>query len=245
MTAPQAACPGRGRPSPDCCGVNSSTCDVTRWLAGAVAVHLPARHGWYDLLANRPPMAGQYPVPRVLPRRHRHGAGRRTPNRLDGPGRPPDHHHPAPLTYSADRPAQPSRDSGGSGTPARQFHRLLCPLGHSMRLSPTTKGPLMTVTRPATVTAAFLLVLLQILIAVIATVSAALAPADYKTYAVTTPVFLVVLYGAVAFFLWAGRPWARVVAVWRRTGTPSGTTARRPPAGPRIAGSPGGAVPSR
>ena len=31
-----------------------------------------------------------------------------------------------------------------------------------MRLSPTTKGPLMTVTRPATVTAAFLLVLLQI-----------------------------------------------------------------------------------
>ena len=82
-----------------------------------------------------------------------------------------------------------------------------------MRLSPTTKGPLMTVTRPATVTAAFLLVLLQILIAVIATVTAALAPADYKTYAVTTPVFLVVLYGAVAFFLWAGRPWARVVTM--------------------------------
>jgi len=83
-----------------------------------------------------------------------------------------------------------------------------------MRLSPTTKGPLMmTVTRPATVTAAFLLVLLQILIAVIATVTAALAPADYKTYAVTTPVFLVVLYGAVAFFLWAGRPWARAVTM--------------------------------
>ena len=53
----------------------------------------------------------------------------------------------------------------------------------------------MTVARPAAVTVAFLLVLLQILIAMIATVTAALAPADYKTYAVTTPVFLVVLYG--------------------------------------------------
>src|SRR5664280_716868 len=72
------------------------------------------------------------------------------------------------------------------------------------------------VTRPPTVTAAFLLVLLQILIAVIATITAALAPADYKTYAVTTPVFLVVLYGAVAFYLWVGRPWARVVTMLHR-----------------------------
>src|SRR5664279_4180484 len=148
MTAPQAACPGRGRPSPDCCGVNSSTWDVTRWLAGAVAVHLPARDGWYDLLATDPRWRDNIPFHEYFHGGHRHGAGRRTPNRLDGPGRPPDHHHPAPLTYSADRPAQPSRDSGDSGTPAGQFHRLLCPLGHSMRLSPTTKGPLMmTVTR--------------------------------------------------------------------------------------------------
>ena len=65
--------------------------------------------------------------------------------------------------------------------------------------------------RPVAVTTAFLLVLLQILIAVIAT--AALAPADYKTYAVTTPVFLVVLYGAVAYYLWAGRSWARAVTM--------------------------------
>ena len=71
----------------------------------------------------------------------------------------------------------------------------------------------MSTTRPVTVTAAFLLVLLQILIAVIATATAALAPADYKTYAVTTPVFLVVLYGAVAFYLWVGRPWARTVTM--------------------------------
>src|SRR6476469_4896788 len=71
----------------------------------------------------------------------------------------------------------------------------------------------MTTRRPATVIAAFLLVLLQILIAVIASVTAALAPADYKTYAVTTPVVLVVLYGAVAFYLWAGRPWARAVTL--------------------------------
>lgn len=49
----------------------------------------------------------------------------------------------------------------------------------------------MNPTRPVTVTAAFLLVLLQILIAVTATVTAALAPPDYKTYAVTTPVFLI------------------------------------------------------
>jgi cbb3-type cytochrome oxidase subunit 3 len=71
----------------------------------------------------------------------------------------------------------------------------------------------MSTSRPATVTAAFLLVLLQILIAVIATATAALAPADYKTYAVTTPVLLVVLYGIVAFCLWAGRRWARTVTI--------------------------------
>jgi len=71
----------------------------------------------------------------------------------------------------------------------------------------------MNTTRPATVTVAFLLVLLQIAIAVIATVIAALAPADYKTYAVTTPVFLVVLFAAVAYYLWAGRPWARAVTM--------------------------------
>ena len=71
----------------------------------------------------------------------------------------------------------------------------------------------MNTIRPATVTAACLLVLLQILIAVIATVTAALAPAEYKTYAVTTPVFLVVLYAAVAFYLWVGRQWARAVTM--------------------------------
>ena len=54
-------------------------------------------------------------------------------------------------------------------------------------------------TRPAIVTAAVLLVVLQILIAVTATVTAALAPADYKTYAVTTPAFLIVGYGVVAY----------------------------------------------
>lgn len=68
-------------------------------------------------------------------------------------------------------------------------------------------------TRPATVTAAVLLVVLQILIAATATVTAALAPANYKTYAVTTPVFLILGYGAVAYFLWAGRPWARALAI--------------------------------
>jgi peptidoglycan/LPS O-acetylase OafA/YrhL len=68
-------------------------------------------------------------------------------------------------------------------------------------------------TRPVVVTVACLLVLLQILIAAVAAVTAALAPADYKTYAATTPVFLIVGYGAVAFYLWIGRSWARVVTM--------------------------------
>jgi peptidoglycan/LPS O-acetylase OafA/YrhL len=74
----------------------------------------------------------------------------------------------------------------------------------------------MKTTRPATVTVAFLLVLLvllQIAIAVIASIIAAFAPADYKTYAVTTPLFLVVLFAAVAYYLWVGRPWARAVTM--------------------------------
>jgi hypothetical protein len=60
---------------------------------------------------------------------------------------------------------------------------------------------------------AFLLVVLQIAIGVVASVIAAFAPADYKTYAVTTPLFLVVLFAAVAYYLWAGRPWARAVTM--------------------------------
>jgi peptidoglycan/LPS O-acetylase OafA/YrhL len=71
----------------------------------------------------------------------------------------------------------------------------------------------MKTTRPTAVTIAFLLVLLQIAIAVTASVIAAFAPADYKTYAVTTPVFLVVLFAAVAYYLWVGRPWARAVTM--------------------------------
>jgi len=71
----------------------------------------------------------------------------------------------------------------------------------------------MNTTRPATVTVAFLLVLLQIAIAVVAGLIAAFAPADYQTYAVTTPLFLVVLFAVVAYFLWVGRPWARAVTI--------------------------------
>ena len=67
--------------------------------------------------------------------------------------------------------------------------------------------------RPATVTVAFLLVVMQIVIMLVATITAAVAPADYKTYAVTTPGIFVVLYAAVAYYLWAGRPWARIVAM--------------------------------
>ncbi len=48
----------------------------------------------------------------------------------------------------------------------------------------------MNTTRPAAVTVVFVLVLLQIAIGVTASLIAAFAPADYKIYAVTTPVFL-------------------------------------------------------
>lgn len=82
-------------------------------------------------------------------------------------------------------------------------------------------------TRPPSVTAAVLLVLLQLLIAVTAKFTAALAPADYKTYAVTTPVFLIVGYGVVAYFLWAGRPWARILAMAVAALRTDAATARR------------------
>lgn len=71
----------------------------------------------------------------------------------------------------------------------------------------------MNTTRPAAVTLACVLVLIQIAIAVTASVIAAVAPADYKTYAVTTPAFLVLLFAAVAYYLWVGRPWARAVTM--------------------------------
>ena len=71
----------------------------------------------------------------------------------------------------------------------------------------------MTQHRPLTVLLAFLLVVAQIVISLAATVTAALAPADYRTYATTTPAFLLVLYAAVAYYLWAGRAWARTLAL--------------------------------
>jgi|BarGraIncu00222A_1022003.scaffolds.fasta_scaffold35139_2 hypothetical protein len=71
----------------------------------------------------------------------------------------------------------------------------------------------MSTARPATVTVAFLLVVVQIVIMLVATITAAVSPADYKTYAATTPGILIVLFAAVAYFLWAGRPWARTVAI--------------------------------
>src|SRR6478735_8625223 len=91
---------------------------------------------------------------------------------------------------------------------AYQYHSY----HHNVRPS-DDKGLLMNTTRPATVTVAFLLVLLQIAIAVVAGLIAAFAPADYQTYAVTTPLFLVVLFAVVAYFLWVGRPWARTVTI--------------------------------
>ena len=76
---------------------------------------------------HRPPLEGQHPVPRVLPRRHRDGPRCGTPDRVDGAGRPPDPHHPAPLTRTLiDRQVPPGRGPDDRETGPLQFHRSFC-----------------------------------------------------------------------------------------------------------------------
>lgn len=67
--------------------------------------------------------------------------------------------------------------------------------------------------RPITVTVAAALVGVQIVISLAASIIAAYAPADYKTYAATTPAILLVLYAVTAYYLYRGHPWARTVAL--------------------------------
>ncbi len=67
----------------------------------------------------------------------------------------------------------------------------------------------MTAKRPVTVVLAVLLVLLQLVTSAAAAALAAFRPADYQAYVVTAPLFLLVLYGVAAYYLWAGRRWAR------------------------------------
>jgi peptidoglycan/LPS O-acetylase OafA/YrhL len=67
----------------------------------------------------------------------------------------------------------------------------------------------MTAKRPVTVVLAVLLVLLQLVISAGAAALAAFRPAEYQTYVVTAPLFLLVLYAVAAYYLWAGRRWAR------------------------------------
>ena len=71
----------------------------------------------------------------------------------------------------------------------------------------------MTDKRPVTVILAVLLVLLQLLISLGAAALAYFRPADYQTYVVTAPLFLLVLYAAAAYYLWAGRRWARILTL--------------------------------
>lgn len=71
----------------------------------------------------------------------------------------------------------------------------------------------MNAARPLTVTLAVLLVGLQILISLAAGIIAYTKPADYQGYAVTAPLFLVVLYAVAAYYLWAGRQWARILTL--------------------------------
>ncbi len=71
----------------------------------------------------------------------------------------------------------------------------------------------MTGKRPATVTLAVLLVVLALLVAAAAALTAYLRPADYQTLVVTTPLFLLVLYGVAAYYLWAGHRWARILTL--------------------------------
>ena len=67
--------------------------------------------------------------------------------------------------------------------------------------------------RPLTVTLAVLLVVLQLVISLAAGIIAYAKPADYQTYAATAPLFLLVLYAVAAYYLWAGRPWARLLTL--------------------------------
>ena len=67
--------------------------------------------------------------------------------------------------------------------------------------------------RPASVVLAAVLVVAQIVISLVAAVAAWLAPADYRTLVTTTPAFLMLGYAVVAYFLWVGRGWARILAL--------------------------------
>ena len=71
----------------------------------------------------------------------------------------------------------------------------------------------MNVSRPLTATLAVLLVVLQLVISLAAALIAWTKPADYQTYAVTAPLFLLVLYAVAAYYLWAGREWARILTL--------------------------------
>ncbi len=67
--------------------------------------------------------------------------------------------------------------------------------------------------RPGTVAAALVLVVVQVVLMIVASVTAGLATVDGKPFAVTVPVFLIVLYAIAAFYLWAGRNWARILTM--------------------------------
>lgn len=67
--------------------------------------------------------------------------------------------------------------------------------------------------RPGTVVLATALVALQIGISLAAAVIAWLAPMDDRTLAATTPAVLIVGYAVVAYYLWVGHAWARIVAL--------------------------------
>ena len=71
----------------------------------------------------------------------------------------------------------------------------------------------MSFRRPASVVFATVLVVAQIVISLVAAVTAWLAPADYRTLAATTPAFLMLGYAVVAYYLWVGRGWARILAL--------------------------------
>ncbi len=76
-----------------------------------------------------------------------------------------------------------------------------------------TTGDLRATPRPGTVAAALVLVAVQVVLMIVASVTASFATADGKPFAVTVPVFLIVLYAIAAFYLWAGRNWARILTM--------------------------------
>jgi hypothetical protein len=79
--------------------------------------------------------------------------------------------------------------------------------------NPMTSPALTSTPRPGSVATALVLVGVQIVVMIVAAITAAFATVDGKPFAVTVPAFLIVLYALVAYYLLVGKNWARVLTM--------------------------------